>query len=78
MIKNGKKMKIITIALPFIYVDAIDILCSAGLYPSRSEAIRQAILYTLRKDLKLMNDLQISNFDKKINELGEILFAEID
>lgn len=44
-------MQICTICLPEKYLDAIQVLKDLGLYPSRSEAIRQALEGFLVEDL---------------------------
>lgn len=55
-------MKIITINLPEKYLDAIKVMNSFGLYPSRSEAIRTALRDFLSNELKMYNDLDEENF----------------
>lgn len=46
---DRQKMKNITIALPEIYVDAIERLQTVGMIPSRSEGIRIAVRDVLIK-----------------------------
>ena len=55
-------MKIITINLPEKYLQAIQILNDMGIYPSRSEAIRNALHDFLGKELKMYNDLDDDSF----------------
>jgi len=56
------KIKIITINLPEKYLQAIQILNDMGIYPSRSEAIRNALQDFLSKELKMYNDLEDEKF----------------
>lgn len=60
-IKEGakSKMRIITINLPIVIIEAIKALCGDkyGLYPSRSELIRVATIERVRHDMELLNDL---------------------
>jgi len=55
-------MKIITINLPEKYLQAIQILNDMGVYPSRSEAIRNALHDFLTKELKMFKDLDEESF----------------
>ncbi len=55
-------MKIITINLPEKYLQAIQILNDMGVYPSRSEAIRNALREFLTKELKMFKDLDEESF----------------
>ncbi|MHA1749577.1 MAG: ribbon-helix-helix domain-containing protein [Promethearchaeota archaeon] len=50
-------MQIVTVNLPSFYVDAIAKLTKQGLYPSRSEAIRVALMDFLKKELKMVEAL---------------------
>lgn len=59
-------MQIITINLPEKYLDAIQILNDLGLYPSRSEAIRQALYDFLSKEIKMYRDLDEESFEMVI------------
>ncbi|WP_457558280.1 hypothetical protein [Candidatus Harpocratesius sp.] len=45
-------MKNITIALPNAYVENLEKIESNGLIPSRSEEIRTAVEYLIKKDIK--------------------------
>ncbi len=52
-------MKILTVNLPIHYINRIEMLIKNGLYPSRSEAIRNAIREFLLVEFKMierMND----------------------
>ncbi|MHA1341518.1 MAG: ribbon-helix-helix domain-containing protein [Promethearchaeota archaeon] len=44
-------MKLITVHVPEAYLDAIDQLVAADIYPNRSEAIRIAIRDMLKNEL---------------------------
>ena len=55
-------MKIITINLPEKYLDAIQTLNDLGIYPSRSEAIRNALSQFLDDELEMFNNLQEDTF----------------
>ncbi len=55
-------MKIITINLPEKYLDAIQALNDAGIYPSRSEAIRIALRDFLSDELKMDQQLENEHF----------------
>ena len=60
-LKNGQNPKLMNISInyPIIYEEMIQQLISAGLYPSRSEAIRTAIREFLRKDITFYNEIII-------------------
>jgi len=64
-------IKIITINLPIKYLEAIQSLQDLGIYPSRSEAIRTALLEFLEKELKMFNDLETDTFKKIIKSRGK-------
>jgi Arc/MetJ-type ribon-helix-helix transcriptional regulator len=55
-------MKIITINLPEKYLSAIQILNDLGIYPSRSEAIRNALKDFLEDELKMYEELEDESF----------------
>jgi len=55
-------MKIITINLPERYLEAIQALNDARIYPSRSEAIRIALRDFLSSELKIYRDLEDTSF----------------
>jgi len=56
-------MKIITINLPEKYLEAIQILNDLNIYPSRSEAIRNALHDFLSDELKMYEDLDRDSFE---------------
>ena len=55
-------MKIITINLPEKYLAAIQVLNDLDVYPSRSEAIRQALKDFLDDELKMFSSLEEETF----------------
>jgi len=55
-------MKIITINLPEKYLEAIQTLNDLGVYPSRSEAIRNALSQFLSDELKMFENLEDRTF----------------
>lgn len=55
-------MKIITINLPQKYSDAIQTLQDLRIYPSRSEAIREALRRFLRKEFVFMEEIDDDSF----------------
>lgn len=56
-------MKIITINMPMKYLDAIQVLQDLGLYPSRSEAIRESLREFLYKEKKFMHTISKESFE---------------
>ena len=63
-------MKIITINLPEQYLEAIQVLNDLKIYPSRSEAIREALRRFLEKELVFFNELE-RNFFKMLIKNGD-------
>ena len=51
-------MKIVSVHLPEAYVEAIDELVKAKLYPNRAEAIRMAVRDFVRREHTLLATLQ--------------------
>ncbi len=45
------KMKLVTVLLPEAYLEGLDELVRASMYPSRSAAIRSAVRDLLKKEL---------------------------
>lgn len=62
-------LKIITINLPEKYLSAIQTLNDLGVYPSRSEAIRNALRDFLDKELKMDQDLSIDKFKLLVSQV---------
>ena len=48
------KMKIISLQLPQGLINALDVLVRRGVYPNRSEAIREAIRELVKRELYVM------------------------
>jgi Arc/MetJ-type ribon-helix-helix transcriptional regulator len=48
---EGKRMKLVTVLLPEAYLEGLDELVRASMYPSRSAAIRSAVRDMLKKEL---------------------------
>lgn len=57
-------MKIVTINIPDQYLDGIETLVNLGFYPSRSEAVRQALHRFLDKEAEFSEDLSSEHFTK--------------
>jgi Arc/MetJ-type ribon-helix-helix transcriptional regulator len=53
-----KKVRTVTIAIPICMVAFYKSLLKRGIYPSRSEAIRNHIIYGIRRDENLMKMLE--------------------
>jgi antitoxin ParD1/3/4 len=47
----GNNMKLVTVKLPEALIEGLDDLIRAGMYPSRSAAIRAAVRDMLKKEL---------------------------
>jgi len=47
----GEKMKLVTVLLPEAYLEGLDELVRANMYPSRSSVIRSAVRDLLKKEL---------------------------
>ncbi|MBY9006659.1 MAG: ribbon-helix-helix protein, CopG family [Candidatus Lokiarchaeota archaeon] len=60
-------MQIITINLPEKYLEAIQILNDLKIYPSRSEAIRNALKMFLTDELKMDKELEGDYFKMLAN-----------
>jgi len=50
-------MKVVTVHLPEAYLDAIDELVRKKLYPNRAEVIRMAVRDLIRRESRLLADL---------------------
>jgi len=48
---GGKQVKLVTVLLPEAYLEGLDELVRANMYPSRSSVIRSAVRDLLRKEL---------------------------
>jgi Arc/MetJ-type ribon-helix-helix transcriptional regulator len=56
-------LKVITFKIPKAYLDELDGLVKAGLFPSRSEAIRVAVRDLLQRELWAMRGLKPSELE---------------
>jgi len=67
-------MKIVTINIPDVYLDSIQTMVSLGFYPSRSEAVRQALKQFLVRETEFTDGMETENFEKlKKNQLETII-----
>jgi len=48
---EGEEMKLVTVLLPEAYLEGLDELVRASMYPSRSAAIRSAVRDMLKREL---------------------------
>lgn len=64
---EGMKLQIVTINLPNQYLDSIETLVNLGFFPSRSEAVRQALKEFLEREYKFNVDLDPKHF-KQLKE----------
>ncbi|MHA1620436.1 MAG: ribbon-helix-helix domain-containing protein [Promethearchaeota archaeon] len=73
--KGGpSKIKIVTINIPDQYLDSIQTMVSLGFYPSRSEAVRQALKQFLVRETEFTDDMEPEKFAKlKQNQLETII-----
>lgn len=59
---EGNKLKIVTINIPEQYLDCLKTLVDLGYFPSRSEAVRQALKQFLTKEANLVKDIEHDQF----------------
>lgn len=57
-------MRIISINIPDQFLDAIEVLIALGFFPSRSEAMREAIKQLLLKDAEFNGNILPEAFQK--------------
>lgn len=55
-------MKIVTINIPDQYLDCLAVMVELGYFPSRSEAVRQALKQFLTKEANLVKDIDKEQF----------------
>jgi antitoxin ParD1/3/4 len=48
---RGSRLKLVTVLLPEAYLEGLDELVRANMYPSRSSAIRSSVRDMLKKEL---------------------------
>jgi len=51
MFRDGAGLKLVTVLLPEAYLEGLDELVRANMYPSRSSAIRSSVRDLLKKEL---------------------------
>jgi len=51
MFRSETRVKLVTVLLPEAYLEGLDELVRAGMYPSRSAAIRASVRDMLKKEL---------------------------
>ncbi|MHA1719319.1 MAG: ribbon-helix-helix domain-containing protein [Promethearchaeota archaeon] len=55
-------MKIVTINIPEQYLDCLETLVNLGYFPSRSEAVREALKQFLSKEANLVKEIEHDQF----------------
>lgn len=66
-------MKIVTINIPDQYLDCMKTMIDIGIYPNRSEAVREALKLFLRKEKELNKDLDPERFrELKEHQLDQL------
>ena len=66
-------MKIVTINIPVQLLDVIQVLVNLGYYPSRSEAVRQALKRFLTEEDKMTTDMTPESFQALISDQMEAM-----
>jgi Arc/MetJ-type ribon-helix-helix transcriptional regulator len=67
-------MKIVTINIPDQYLDCIEVMIQMGFFPSRSEAVREALKQFLVNEVDINHALTSEGFQQlKRQQLEEIL-----
>ena len=66
-------MRIVTINIPDQYLDCIQVLVNLGYYPSRSEAVRQALKRFLTEEDKMTTGMTPENFQALKSEQMEAM-----
>ena len=61
-LNEGNKLKIVTINIPEPYLDCLKTLVDLGYFPSRSEAVRQALKQFLTREANLVKDIEHDQF----------------
>jgi Arc/MetJ-type ribon-helix-helix transcriptional regulator len=59
----GIDMKIVTINIPDQYLDCIESMVNLGFYPSRSEAVREALKQFIIHEANLSRDMEKETFE---------------
>lgn len=72
--QQTKRMKIVTINIPDQYLDCLEIMVNMGFFPSRSEAVRQALKQFLVHEQTVNEGLTIEVFkDLKQTQLEAMM-----
>ncbi len=67
-------MKIVTINIPDQYLDCLETMVNMGFFPSRSEAVRQALKRFLTVEQELNKDLDPERFQSlKMNQVEALM-----
>jgi Arc/MetJ-type ribon-helix-helix transcriptional regulator len=67
-------IRITTINIPDQYLDCLETLVNLGFYPSRSEAVREALKHFLSREAEMNADFQPDQFrDLKEHQLRSLL-----
>lgn len=67
-------MKIVTINIPDQYLDCIESMVNLGFFPSRSEAVREALKQFLTNEVELNKGLDTSSFElMKRNQMESMI-----
>jgi len=70
-------LKIVTLNLPDQYLACIKVLVDLGFYPSRSEAIRQALKGFLSKESRIIKEFEPINFETlKVHQMNALIGRE--
>lgn len=70
---NYKQFKVISINLPKIYVDVLELFKSQKIYPSKTELIRNAIRQLLFQEIELIQALQDRETLEKIRKIPNFI-----
>lgn len=67
-------MRITTINIPDQYLDCIESMVNVGFFPSRSEAVREALKHFLAKEAELNKGLDAKAFERlKRNQMESMI-----
>jgi Arc/MetJ-type ribon-helix-helix transcriptional regulator len=68
------EMKIVTINIPDQYLDCIESMVNLGFYPSRSEAVREALKQFIVRESKFTKDIEKPSFEAmKRKQMGVLM-----
>jgi Arc/MetJ-type ribon-helix-helix transcriptional regulator len=67
-------MKIVTINIPDQYLDCIESMVNLGFYPSRSEAVREALKQFIVRECQFKKDIDPESFKQmKKQQMGVLM-----